>query len=46
MDSPKIHTIIVEAYDHGTPTQRATAQLVITVNGTNPSAPEFDQVKI
>lgn len=33
----------IEAFDHGIPQLTSTTRVVITVNGSNPNAPEFDK---
>ncbi|EYB82088.1 hypothetical protein Y032_0367g37 [Ancylostoma ceylanicum] len=38
-----LYELDVEAFDHGDPKQTDVTRLIISVHGTNPSAPVFDQ---
>ncbi|KIH67178.1 cadherin domain protein [Ancylostoma duodenale] len=40
-----LYELNVEAFDHGDPKQTDVTRLIISVHGTNPSAPVFDQVR-
>uniref|UniRef100_A0A914ZVB2 Cadherin domain-containing protein n=1 Tax=Parascaris univalens TaxID=6257 RepID=A0A914ZVB2_PARUN len=43
-EARKFH-LVVEAFDHGYPTNRQTVDVFISVHDSNPSAPEFDQFR-
>ncbi|VDM24457.1 unnamed protein product [Toxocara canis] len=43
-EAKKFH-LVVEAFDHGYPTRRQSADVFVNVHDNNPSAPEFDQFR-